>query len=577
MRPSPTVRSLFTPVAVLAVGTLAPPSAAQQFVETTATRFPSPNPAEYTNQLTIGDIDGDGDLDIIFANGGGFGTPGTPLRQRIYINGTIGGDGVFKDESGPRLGSFVGIVRGVELGDIDGDGDLDLIFAQDFNRLPGLFVNDGNGFFTDVSATQLPQITLSSSRAQFGDIDNDGDLDLYITSGTSSRFTCGQYRVYVNDGNGFFTDETSTRHPIGNVCNNMDCIFGDIDNDFDLDIKTSSTGINNSRLYRNDGTGVFTLDSTVPADSSAYSYDFGDIDGDGDLDLLGVNAGTGATELLLVNDGTGGYANVSGQISPNPQQDDNDSKFFDYDDDGDLDLLIGRLGSGGEKIYNNDGAGNFTQVAGLITIISDSTLDIMVADLDNDGDLDIVTAQGESGNFENRIYTNVSGPPDSHAPRIIRTEQRDDTDDTAGPYVIRALILDDMTSDRNFFDRGITLNYSVGPGPAQQVSMIYSGGQVYRGEIPGQPGGGIVSYFVSATDWARNTGTGETLVFEITGGVIPGDLDGDGFVTILDFLLLLGEWGKCELPCPPSCLGDIDQDCIVGITDFLLLLANWTG
>ena len=66
-------------------------------------------------------------------------------------------------------------------------------------------------------------------------------------------------------------------------------------------------------------------------------------------------------------------------------------------------------------------------------------------------------------------------------------------------------------------------------------------------------------------------------MFEITGGVIPGDLDGDGFVTILDFLLLLGEWGKCELPCPPSCLGDIDQDCIVGITDFLLLLANWTG
>ena len=51
---------------------------------------------------------------------------------------------------------------------------------------------------------------------------------------------------------------------------------------------------------------------------------------------------------------------------------------LNYDNDGDLDMLIGRLGSGGEKIYNNDGAGNFTQTAGLITIISDSTLDIMV-------------------------------------------------------------------------------------------------------------------------------------------------------------------------------------------------------
>ena len=178
--------------------------------------------------------------------------------------------------------------------------------------------------------------------------------------------------------------------------------------------------------------------------------------------------------------------------------------------------------------------------------------------------------------FGNRIYMNVSGPPDSHAPRIIRTEQVPDTDDTTGPYVVRALILDNMTSDRNFFDKGITLNYSVGVGPVQQVPMIYSGGQVYRGGIPGQPGGGILSYSVSATDWAMNTGTGETLMFEITGGAVLGDLNGDGLVTILDFLILLGEWGDCDLPCPPFCLGDLDEDCTVGITDFLILLANWS-
>ena len=102
-------------------------------------------------------------------------------------------------------------------------------------------------------------------------------------------------------------------------------------------------------LYRNDGTGVFSLVTTIPGDSSCYSYDFGDIDGDGDLDLLGANGGSGNTEILLKNDGTGVFTNVSGQISPNPNQDDNDSKFFDWDNDGDLDLLIARLGSGGEK------------------------------------------------------------------------------------------------------------------------------------------------------------------------------------------------------------------------------------
>ncbi len=56
---------------------------------------------------------------------------------------------------------------------------------------------------------------------------------------------------------------------------------------------------------------------------------------------------------------------------------------------------------------------------------------------------------------------------------------------------------------------------------------------------------------------------------------IPGDLDGDGHVTITDFLALLAAWGPCDEPCPPSCSGDLDGDCVVGIVDFLTLLANW--
>ena len=100
-----------------------------QFVEDTTARFPQPNPTEYTNQATIGDIDGDDDLDIIFANGGGFGGQGAISTQRVYINN---GTGVFTDESASRLG-FSGWARGVEMGDIDDDGDLDLIFAQPEN------------------------------------------------------------------------------------------------------------------------------------------------------------------------------------------------------------------------------------------------------------------------------------------------------------------------------------------------------------------------------------------------------------------------------------------------------------
>jgi FG-GAP-like repeat len=493
------------------------PAAAQQFVDETATRFPKPPAMDYSNQATMGDLDGDGDLDLIFANGGGFSTPGTPEPQRVYIND---GTGVFSDESAARLG-FSALARGAELGDIDDDGDLDLIVAQDFDRQPALFVNDGAGFFTDVTATQLPALVLSSSRAQFGDIDGDGDLDLYLTNGDTNRFGCGQYRVYVNDGAGTFSDETATRLPSEDVCNNMDCIFGDIDNDFDLDIRTASTGAANSRLYVNDGSGVFTLSTAIPADDNAYSYDFGDIDGDGDLDLLGVNANPSSIgELLLLNDGTGTFTDVSNQLSPNPSEDDNDSKFFDLDNDGDLDLIIAHLGSSSEKIYDNDGAGNFTLLTGVIDPVSDSSLDLVVADFTGDDRLDVVTAQGESGSPVNRIYAG-NGPQDDRPPRVVATEVPSDPQPLAPFYVVRALILDDMTSDRNFFDRGVTLHYTVDGGGEMQTPMRHSGGQVYRGTLPGQSQGAHVEYFVTARDWAGNLGTGETQDFTV--GVVFAD------------------------------------------------------
>jgi hypothetical protein len=497
---------------------LALPASAQQFVDETASRFPTPPATDYSNQATVGDLDGDGDLDLIFANGGGFSTPGPLEPQRVYIND---GRGTFSDESDARLG-FAGLVRGAELGDIDDDGDLDLILAQDFDRQPALFVNDGAGFFTDVTTAQLPALVLSSSRAQFGDIDDDGDLDLYLTNGDGNRFGCGQYRVYVNDGAGTFTDETITRLPIEDVCENMDCIFGDIDGDFDLDVRTASTGAANSRLHVNDGTGVFSRSDRVPADHNAYSYDFGDIEGDGDLDLLGVNAHPSSLgELLLLNDGSGGFTDVSTRLTPNPSEDDNDSKFFDYDDDGDLDLIIGRLGGTSEKVYANDGSGNFVQASGVIDPIGDSSLDIVVADLTGDDRVDVVTAQGESGSFVNRIYVG-NGPRDDRAPRVIATEVP--ATRPGDPfYVVRALVLDDLTSDRNFFDRGVTLHYAVDDGRELQVAMRHSGGQVYRGVLPAQDEGAAVEYFVTARDWAGNVGTGEARSFTV------GVLFADGF------------------------------------------------
>ena len=211
-------------------------ASAQQFVDETSTRFP--NFSTYSNQATLCDIDNDGDLDVLFADGQGYSSQGTALRPRVLINN---GQGVFADESVSRTDGVTGWFRGVECGDIDRDGDWDIILANDFYKSPVLLVNNGFGFFTNESG-RLPSARLSSARAQFGDVDNDGYLDLlFCHSGTSSRFgSNGIPRLYLNDGEGNFTDVTATQTPNVIVQDQQDCIFGDIDGDHDLDIHIST-------------------------------------------------------------------------------------------------------------------------------------------------------------------------------------------------------------------------------------------------------------------------------------------------------------------------------------------------
>ncbi|MCA9306556.1 MAG: VCBS repeat-containing protein [Phycisphaerales bacterium] len=561
-------------IGVISFGSFA---GAQQFVEQSTTRFPQPDPNDYTNQMTIGDIDGDDDLDIIFANGGNFSSAGTPQRVRIMIND---GSGVFTEESATRIASHTGNYRAVELGDIDGDDDLDMILSSDFNRQPRLFVNNGSGVFTDATVAQMPAITLSATRAQFADIDNDGDLDIYINNGgATNRFGSGQNQIFVNNGAGFFTNETATRHPAALQSEPMDVIFGDIDGDFDLDVRTGSTGTNQSRMLRNDGAGVFAV-TGFPNDSNAYSYDFGDIDNDGDLDALGANANPSGnnSELLAVNNGAGIFSNNSTQISPNPSVDDNDSKFFDYDMDGDLDLIVARLGGSAERIYNNDGAGNFTEVTGLITSISDSTLDIMVADLNNDGRPDIVTAQGESGAFRNRLYINTTGPVDNRPPTINRTEQVVPSllaGSAALEFVVRTDIRDEITSDRGAFLSSVVLNVSVNGAPATQSPMRWSGHQVYRGVISlvDPPCGALVEYSVTATDMAGNVANGPTLSFNVTGVLPAGDIDMSGAVDVDDLNAVLSAFGTSVGIGSPVDVAN--NDGVIDVDDLNVVLANW--
>ena len=513
------------------------------------------------------DIDNDGDLDIVWANGQGYSTQGTALAVRVYVNN---GAGVFADETSTRATGITGWYRGVEAGDIDRDGDWDLILANDFNKRPQILVNNGAGVFADQTTTRLPTTTMSSARAQFGDVDNDGDLDLVFCNNGTSRFGSGQPQLYLNDGAGVFT-ATSGYLPVGNISEQMDILFFDTDNDLDLDIllATRASSPNQSRLWKNDGTGRYTNIAAFPADSTSYSYDAGDIDGDGDLDLIGINAGASSTELLLRNNGTGtAWTNISTSITPNPAIDDNDSRFFDIDMDGDLDIVIGSLGAR-DRIYLNSGAGVFAESTTLMAAVSDATIDVKVADFNNDKRFDIITAQGESGAFQNRIYMNNTGPIDNRAQRVVAMDQVVPATPAAAQSV-RADIADDMTSDRGFHDKGVTLNYTVNGGAAQTAPMPWNGNNQWRGVIPVQAIGAVVVYWVTATDWAGNLGTGASKTYTVPTPIDPADLDRNGVVNGADLGLLLGAWG------PGSGPADLDRNGEVNGADLGLMLGSWS-
>ena len=543
---------------------------AQQFQDATSARFPSQS--YYSNQASVCDIDNDGDLDIVFADGQGYSSQGSALRPRIYIND---GTGYFTDETIARSGGVTGWFRGVEFGDIDRDGDWDMVLANDFYETPLLLKNDGTGHFT-YTASLLPTAALSSARAQFGDIDNDGDLDLaFCHSGTSSRFgSNGAPRIYRNDGSGRYSDITSSHTPNVIIRDQQDVIFADVDGDLDLDlhIGSRSSVSGGSKLYINDGTGSFTDSGALPTDYSCYSYDFGDIDGDGDLDLLGANSWSSNREMLLRNDHDGTtWVNISSGISPNPTSDDNDTKFLDFDMDGDLDFVVATLFASQERFYRNNGDNTFTQVTNMASSVNDSSLDVVIADVTGDGAYDMITAQGESGNFQNRIYVNT-GPTDNLPPNVVKTEQVSPADGEIGDFVVRTVVYDQHTSDRGFHPQSMEIYWSLNGAQMDPIEMEWSGNSLWRGVFPDIPACATVNYEVLAIDRAGNSGSGDSSSFQTTGSCgTTGDLNGDGAVDGADIGLFLLQWycSKCE--------ADFNGDGIVDGADFGILLLAWTG
>ncbi len=227
--------------------------------------------------IDAGDIDGDGDIDVM--QGVAY------AGNRVWLND---GSGMFTN-SGQSLGNSA--TEGLQFGDLDGDGDLDA-FAANNGPDNRVWMNDGNGTFTD--SMQALGGFRPSLGVELGDLDGDGDLDALVSNNDQQLAS----RVWLNDGGGVFTESGQV---INSNSNNWTSQLGDLDGDGDLDVFIGG-GSSPSVVWMNDGDGNFSDTGqrlTFPGLRRARGIDLGDVDGDGDLDAWESNTFTGGGRLWI--------------------------------------------------------------------------------------------------------------------------------------------------------------------------------------------------------------------------------------------------------------------------------------
>jgi len=341
-----------------------------------------------TSSVAMGDVDGDGDPDALLANW---------VQNRLYLNE---GNGVFTDATS-QIPPDLDYSNAVALGDLDGDGDLDAFVGNEWGGPNRVYLNEGNGVFTDASS-RIPPTSNWTWAVALGDVDGDGDLDALVGNGYFEELS--QNRLYLNDGNGFFTDATA-QIPADSD-GTAAIALGDLDGDGDLDAFLGNgwySGAEQNRLYLNDGNGVFTdASSRIPADSDATrAVALGDVDGDGDLDVFVGNC-YGFANRLYLNDGNAVFTDAPGRI-PSDSDDTWAVALGDVDGDGNLDAFVGNIGQ--NRLYVNLGNGYFVDMTTRISTDSDQTLAVALGDLDDDGDEDAL-----AGNYvaDGRVYANLT-------------------------------------------------------------------------------------------------------------------------------------------------------------------------
>jgi hypothetical protein len=343
------------------------------------------------NGQAWGDFDNDGDLDVFLSKPG--------AGNRLYRNN---GAGVFLDVAGSAgVAGDSGPNRNPSWGDFDNDGDLDLYISRT-NAPNYLYRNNGNGTFTEIAASAGVDLNADCSGCVWVDFDADGDVDIYLLTWNTPN------RLFRNNNNGTFT-EVAAAAGLALSDQSFSQSWADYDGDGDLDLYIGVFG--GSKLYRNNGNGTFS-DVTVAAGvpdgtNNPAALDWGDFDNDGNLDLFIDNFFDNS--FLYRNLGNGTFTDIasSAGVSDSGTQG-RGITLGDFDADGDIDIYQGAQNNN-KRLFRNNGNLTHTDIANSVGVSnSGEGGGTSWVDVNNDGDLDLYLLNNNSGT--NMLFLNALNP-----------------------------------------------------------------------------------------------------------------------------------------------------------------------
>ena len=329
--------------------------------------------ADGAYSVYVADMDGDGDLDIVSASA---------LDDTIawYEN-----DGAANPSwTAANIATSADSAGSVYVADMDGDGDLDIVSASYYDDTIAWYENDGaaNPSWT---AADIATSANGASSVYVADMDGDGDLDIVSASHLDSTIAW-----YENDG---AANPSWTAADIATSADGARSVYvADMDGDGDLDIVSASNNDDTIAWYENDGAANPSWTAADIATSADYAYSVyvADMDGDGDLDIVSASSNDD-TIAWYENDGAANPSWTAADIATSA-----DYAFSvyvaDMDGDGDLDIVSASNNDDTIAWYENDGAANPSWTAADIATSADGARSVYVADMDGDGDLDIVSA-----------------------------------------------------------------------------------------------------------------------------------------------------------------------------------------